>query len=344
MIFGKIQQYWQLNSNNQPPFRFLIVSLNTSTGANKQLIKYDLNGVEVTSRTYTQMGAVASRRAIEIYQAPDTDKYFARGSTQIMKLDTNLLIEATGSFTTEDLYIPGPSIPNFVFATTTAVGFISKTTMGSVGTNLVLPSGNKRIRAFSAPNERPDLFVSSPITTANGQKRIRSNTTFDGFTTTYEYTTGNSQHQILIYPNINSGDSYDGGTFFTFEAQGGSGRRVRDGVQFQIYVTEPQVGNTRSTKYTSQFKNSDILYWDGSDLFRRTLSALSDNQDINVWTVGLLQTPFYMAIDDNDNVYVITNASSGTGAIRKYNSAGTLVFANNTPGSAVPAGAGLVYT
>ena len=318
---------------------FILVSTNTTTGGDKAFIKYDSDGNEITSKTYTEVGGSNAWRPRFIYsESDDSSFYYTCGdisTSTINKWNTDLTNSASvGSVSLTPRILPiGNSISNIITTNIDGVGFRTKAALVVTGTSRLwstTTSGAKTPVLMTATSEAPASLLFLCERDGSGYTRkLTTNASVNAFATGSDWTSS------AVFGNAGVYNSSTNELFL--QKNGGS----------MIYV--PNASSSGSNTSLSNvvgstcrcirlFSNGDLLWWNGTDLIRRTRQNVIDNTTTNVWNITLASVVWF-DIDDKDNVYIVFGTT--TNGLRKYNSGGNLIWQVNLPAAGY--GGGLAH-
>ena len=316
-----------------PETKFILVATNTTTGTAKALIKYDLDGNEVASATYNQVGANVNWRPRVIFsESDDEDFYYCCGdstSGRITKFNKDLTIatQSANLSSSPEIIVVGKDMPIF---TSSTAGYAMRSKTDFTQTASVGNSTNNKKVWYRITDEGVSPPKLAFITIADGMRVLTTNSEVSSYSTIWSNVSSTYDAVALLYnPSTNGA--------ITGDAIGG------------IYLSDIDIDSntsisnfTPTIRFAKQFSNGDVVYFDGNqgDIRRKTWNNIITDDDTDVWTITLSNV-VWLDIDTNDNVYVIT--SSTTNNVRKYNSSGTLVWQKTSVASTANFGGGLAH-
>lgn len=313
--------------------KYVLIATDTLTGSAKALIKYDLDGNEIASATYTQVGATNNWKPRIIFsESDDEDYYYSCGDTttaRITKFNKDLTIatQSANISNSPEIIVAGKDMPIFTSATN-GYSMRSKTDFSQTAIALSTTADRKVWYRIT------DIGVIPPrlafITGADGMRVLTTTATVSAYVNTWSSNLNTYDSDALIY-NRNTGEAIIGDT------NGGS--YLAD----ILSSTRTGINNfTPTLRFTALFSNSDALYYDSvvEDIKRRTWNNLINDVNTDVWTISLADV-VWLDIDTSDNFYVATSAT--TNNFRKYDSNGSLLWQKTSVASTANYGGGLAH-
>jgi hypothetical protein len=329
-MFGKMIPFHGMNSNNIPPSKFFLVFTNTTTGGTKAFIKYDLNFNEITSRTYTQIGASTDVRSQEIYSPTNDDLYYytagdVNGTTsRITRWDVNLGMSQSTSFGSVNsrltiLDVGHPT--NLISSNDNNIQARSKTplTFAVTGTasGFVTTSNRKRMKLITDVGVLPAQFI---VTSLTATRRYISDSTLTSFTQQWGNTSADGTN-CIIRKDLNRAIIFD---------------RTGNNASIIInLINGNAIGSSLSNfdptiDFIGVYKNNDIVFYDTNTIIKRTYEDVVNDNVTDVFSFQVANV-VYLELDEDENLYVVVAAT--TNGLRKYDKNGVLLLSANLPAS-----------
>jgi hypothetical protein len=307
MSIGRLHSYRNLISDIRT-YRYVYISTSTTVAGDAQILKYDLDGNLVTSKTYAQMGSSTSRQ-IGILNNDQNYLFWCRGTNEsIANIRTNSNLESitTATFRISDFDL---GMNNLFIANSDGLQFRNKS-WGSVGTSVTWSTTSSKL--MTKIKDRDYLIWGYNDTVE--PRRYTINSAEDTWTQSWVSAFMNASFVYIDLPS-NQAILMASTTYRVINLT--NGNIISNGVSLPI--------GTTGTKHNSskRLSNGDLILGIGSNLVR--VGLVSGLPNSAIWTRSMPSTVNGIVVDQEDNIYVSSLGTSGN-RFRKYDKDGNSIW------------------